>query len=478
MFLKLRAEQVKRAAKNKDILLWGKLLFPDKFYLPFCYELHQYFIDIRHDLFTSTEAPRGHAKTLIKCFLIPTFQALEESKVHQDGIPRYRHYLNVQATEQKGLDVNRSIKIEFEENDLLKEVYGNQISKRWTDQQFVLKNGTIFTSVSAGQSIRGINYRNIRPDYIITDDLYNEDDINNPEATEKKNAWFWGTLYQARAKSRASSIHIQGTAINSYDLLAQLKKDKTVRQRTFRAITDDVGKIVLWKELNTYDSLMRDKELMSETIFMREMQNERRDEASALIKDSWLADWEVDPAEIITDDVNVTILSVRIGIDPSIGEKETSDFTGMARIFHVRMNLTGKEFFLIDGLLNEHLSLEDRIVATKDFSAAHLPLYPRCAVTNVRIEGISGFKDFAQTVANRTSLPVSIIDHVRDKISTLENKSHFFQNKKVKINKNIDKKLKDMVRYQLTTNYAKHDDLRDAVLLCLDEQGSIWNFVQ
>ena len=66
---------------------------------------------------------------------------------------------------------------------------------------------------------------------------------------------------------------------------------------------------------------------------------------------------------------------------------------------------------------------------------------------------------------------------LRDKIANLENKSHFFENGKVKINKYIDPKLKDMLCYQLTTNFPKHDDLRDAVLLCLDDESGLWNFV-
>src|ERR1041384_8024732 len=72
-----RVELARRSAKKRDILTWGACLFPDKFYLPFCYRLHNHMVDTRMDEFTNTEAPRNHAKTLIKAFLIPIFQALE-----------------------------------------------------------------------------------------------------------------------------------------------------------------------------------------------------------------------------------------------------------------------------------------------------------------------------------------------------------------------------------------------------------------
>ena len=70
-----RIELAKRYAKEKNILGWGKTLFPEKFPLPFCKELHEYFVEVRIEPFTSTEAPRNHSKTTIRCFLIPLFHA-------------------------------------------------------------------------------------------------------------------------------------------------------------------------------------------------------------------------------------------------------------------------------------------------------------------------------------------------------------------------------------------------------------------
>ena len=98
-------------------------------------------------------------------------------------------------------------------------------------------------------------------------------------------------------------------------------------------------------------------------------------------------------------------------------------------------------------------------------------------VNKVRIESIAGFKDFTAEVIRRTNLPVDEIDHVKDKITNLQNKSHFFENGKVFINKNIDPVKKDKLINQLTTNHPKNDDIRDAVLLCIDEEGGQWAFI-
>lgn len=324
-----RLELARRYAKDKNILAWGKILFPDKFNLPYCKELHEYFVSIRHHSQTSTEAPRNHAKTAIKCFLIPIFQALEEPDA-------YRHYLNVQATGVKAMSVNTSIKHEIETNPDIYALYGNLIGKRWTDQQFVIQHPhkaghptteVVFTSIGAGQSIRGINYHNIRPDYIIVDDLYDEEDINNPESTLKKNAWFWGSLYPARAKSRENCVHVQGTAINDEDVLDKLKVRKDWTCRTFQAIKTDGS--ILWPELNSKESLNADRANMGTIIFDRELQNIRRNDATSIIKKKWIKYYE--PSDLKFDGHHFVVATL-LCVDPSVGKHEENDNTGIALI--------------------------------------------------------------------------------------------------------------------------------------------------
>lgn len=457
-----RLELARRYAREKDILSWGRVLFPEKFPLPFCEDLHGYFVQVRKEPFTGTEAPRNHSKTTIRCFLIPLFQALEEPKA-------FGHYLNVQATLSKAMSINTAIKQELEGNDMLHTLYGDQIGEKWNEQQFVLKNGVVFTALGAGQSIRGLNYRNVRPDYIIVDDLYDEDDIYNIEATLKKNDWFWSSLFPARAKARPCSFHVQGTAINGEDLLEKMKAMGRWVCKTFKAITDWDAKVVLWPELNTFESLMADLEDMTSTIFMRENQNERRDEESALVKASWLSDWEYDPAKLDFNE-HLVFKELLLGCDPSIGENPGNDFTGISLMIKAQYADSRNFVYFIEGLWNEHLSLDGRILLLQRIADSRVAGKPK--ITRALIESIAGFKDFGAEARRRTSLPIRIIDHVKNKMANLENKSHHFENKRVFLNKNIDKKLKDMIKYQLTTNVPKHDDLRDAVLLPMESRNA------
>lgn len=452
-----KCELVRRYAEKKDILSWGKVLFPDKLNLPYT-KMHEYFVAIRDLPFTSTEAPRGHAKTVIRCFLVPLFQALVEPDT-------FKHYLNVQSTASKAVAVNQSIRFALERNEILRAVYGAQENdcEKWTEKRFVLKNGVIFSAIGAGESMRGINYNNIRPDYIIVDDLYDDEDIYNVENVRRKNDWFWSALYPSRAKTGKVSFHLQGTAINKEDLLAQLSQSSRWVSKTFKAITDFEKKEVLWPELNSFEDLMKERADMGFARFAREMQNERRSDEASIIKEQWLRYYDGGSGWMPPD--NEVITAVRICCDPSIGKTAKSDYTGIAIIYKTKIkDGTGVRYYIHE-IHNEHLSLDARVRLLEN-------LHIKYNSTEVIIEGVAGFKDFVAEVRRRTNLPVKEVSAVKDKISNLESKSSDFENGRVFINKNIPAPLRAELVEQLTNNKPNHDDIRDAVLLGIDTFSS------
>jgi hypothetical protein len=476
-----RLELARQCGQAGDILGWGRALFPRKFEKPSCTELHQYLVDTRGEEHTCEEAPRGFAKSFLRCNLIPLFQGIHEPD-------KFQHYLNAQSTTIKALATNTGIKLEFESNEDLLELYGDLVGKdKWTDSQFVLRNGVVYSAVGAGESIRGYNYRNIRPDYIVIDDIYGLADIHNMESTRTKASWFWGEIYPARAAHRRCSVHVIGTAINDADLLKELQGKKGWKSRTFKAIKDwgnreaKIEPAVLWPEFMTFEKLTAELENTPSTIWFRERQNERRDETEAIIKKSWLypADapsWEFDPATLKWDNHNI-LESVILGVDPSIGAKHDSDFTGVVLVYKTRFSDSlgkGGHRWYIMGIWNERLSLDERVKLLERICERQPN---NLKVRQCRIEGIGGFKDFAAEAKRRTNVPILEIDHVSDKVANLENHSHFFQNGKVFLNKNISPALKDLLVYQLTTTTVVHDDIRDALLLTIDDAGRKWDFV-
>ena len=473
-----RLDYARWAAREKNILQWGWALFPDKFTIEFCPDFHDYLIEIRHEPFTATKAPRARAKTTIACFLIPIFQTLEEPN-------SYKHYLQVQATEPKALEANRSIKIELESNDLLLSLYGRQEGAYWTDTRFVTRSGIVHSCISTGQSIRGINYRNIRPDYIMADDLYNETDINNPESTERVNRWFWGSLFLARSKTRRSSVHLTGTAINDFDILTQCEENKGVKCRTFKAL-DFENETILWPALGTFQQQKEEFDDMPESIAMRELQNEPRDESTAIVKRSWLYaedgtySWEYDQATLDQRirSGHLRLLGCYLGNDPSIGKKGEhkdrvdSDPAGTALIWETGpiAGTQGPIEHWIVGTWNARLSLDERRDQLLSIGNTQPPdRRPR----KVFIEAIGGFDDYA-TYVSKSSIPVQRVEWVPDKLTNLENRSHLFQQRVIHLNKELDPAMKKLIVYQLTVNHPTHDDVRDAILLPLPLYTKSW----
>ena len=487
--LTARIVMARRYAKEGRVLDWGKVVFPDRFKLPFCQELHGYQVSTRRAPFAWLEAPRGSAKTTIMCFLVLIFQALEEPGA-------FAHYVNLQATEDKALAVNRSIKYEIENNQVIRAIYGDIKGERWTDGQFVIqhrrkfgemimKSGreVVFTAIGAGQSIRGLNYNNRRPDYVVVDDLYDYQHINNPESTMKVNEWFWSDLYKALVQGGRCSIHVQGTAINKHDLLEQLKNNPNVAGRTFQEVVDFEKKLLLWPEQKTFEQAMAEKANMPETIWLREAQNTRRDDAMSIVKLAWLQNWEYDSWELNAKlaDRKMQVVSVKLGNDPSVGKKGEdkktlrSDFTGTALVVITRQADSEGRDFWIEGLYNEKLGMQERIDQLKQIAGAQAP---ERRITSLPIEAIGAFDDYAQEVARTTNLPVERVEWVPDKLTNLEVRSHYFRNGKVHLNRNIDPRMKAMIVDQLTQNYPLHDDLRDGLLLCIDlAENDWWNHV-
>jgi hypothetical protein len=144
-----------------------------------------------------------------------------------------------------------------------------------------------------------------------------------------------------------------------------------------------------------------------------------------------------------------------------------ADYTGIALALVTRHvdQPEGIFNYYIMALRNEHLSLNKRVIAIGEV-ANKFPLYPQ---PRANIEGIGAFEDFIGEVRRKTNLKVNGINQVKDKITNLENKSGYFENGRVFLSEDIDQKLRETLVYQLTNNFPKNDDLRDALLLLLPD---------
>lgn len=251
------------------------------------------------DAKVAVAAPRGHAKST----------AVTHSYVLANVCFKIKkHVLIVSDTEGQAVDFLRDLKSEFTENEELIAAFGigKIIKDRENEVVVQFKTGESFRILAkgSGQNVRGLKWRNIRPDLIVGDDLENDDIVMNEERRHKFMRWFYSALMPCGGDN--CHIRIVGTILHLDSLLENLMpdalKDDTVttelaqysedddriwKSIRFKAHNDDFSEI-LWPERFTADHFLQiRKDYMDRGFpegYSQEYLNYPLDEATAYFK--------------------------------------------------------------------------------------------------------------------------------------------------------------------------------------------------
>ncbi len=164
-------------------------------------------------------APRGHAKsTAITHTLVLASVCL---RVKQ-------HVIIVSDTEKQAMMFLGNIAREFRENENLIRSFGIKRISKDNESEVILQfqDGRYarLAAYGAGQRIRGVNWRGIRPDLVICDDLENDEMVMNDERREKFSDWFFQTLVPICGKN--GHLRVVGTILHEDSFLAGLMPDQ------------------------------------------------------------------------------------------------------------------------------------------------------------------------------------------------------------------------------------------------------------
>lgn len=337
-----------------DLELFGKTFFPNIFTGEFCsfhrevfYSLKSYVIDKKDDeYFYVRAAPRGHGKSQILSFLFPIWCICHAYA---------KNILIVSDTNDQAMQFIMAIRDELEENELLRECYGNMVgTKVWANIKIQTSNKIQVVGKGAGQKLRGIKYRHYRPDVIIVDDLENDESVETEAQRAKLLNWFQKALIPCGSINK-KIIYI-GTVLNYESLLnkmltlpeysmwnrkryqAVIKFSNSPLWETWENIlkndelenSDEAareyfnkhreamlkGTEVLWegKQKDYYYNLMVMR-LMNAEAFDSEYQNDPISDSQRIFKEEWIKYWEVLPE----------IKEIFIGVDPSLAKKNRAD---------------------------------------------------------------------------------------------------------------------------------------------------------
>ncbi|MCF0121153.1 MAG: phage terminase large subunit, partial [Oscillospiraceae bacterium] len=161
------------------------------------------------------------------------------------------------------------IQAELEYNQRLIGDYGEQKNVGdWQEGEFKTQGGVKFLSCGRGQSPRGLRDREARPDYIVIDDLDDDELCRNEKRVKDLTAWVKEALFGSLDVGRGRFIMV-GNLISKNSVLQNVAQTKGVYLSKIMAVDKD-GEPV-WKEKWTREEAAEYADFVGYRAFQKEM---------------------------------------------------------------------------------------------------------------------------------------------------------------------------------------------------------------
>lgn len=167
-----------------------------------------------------------HPRIVIEAFRKAGKSTLsEEAIVILSSLVRFHNCLIIGASYERACERLENIKHEFDTNEVLEQIFGvqRQDKSRWTESRIVLANGVIIQAKGVGQSLRGVKHHQYPPDFVLIDDLEDEESVRTPSARKERLRWLYKTLIAALAKD--ARIRFLGNRLDPEAVIVQISKD-------------------------------------------------------------------------------------------------------------------------------------------------------------------------------------------------------------------------------------------------------------
>jgi predicted phage terminase large subunit-like protein len=217
--------------------------------------------------YVAIAAPRGFAKST----------AITHSYTLAKICFREAQFVVIVAdTEAQAILFLNDIKKELMENDDLRVMFGVDTLPKDSETDIIVRftDGHLCKIVAkgSGKAMRGLKWRNLRPDLVVCDDMENDELVMNKDRRDKHKKWFAGTLMPIL--SDKGCIRIVGTILHADSLLESFMpklNDKFTRTNDlkvwathyrgwyalkYRAHNKDFTKL-LWPDRKTKEVLMK-----------------------------------------------------------------------------------------------------------------------------------------------------------------------------------------------------------------------------
>lgn len=344
----------------RDFEFFAKHYFPHIFNKPMCKFHHDLFKDVEDLILNYSNqrnklvraAPRGHGKSRIisvaSVLWVICYRYRQNILLLADTLPQTKEYIE-------------TIKKELEENALLHKDFGDLVgTRKWREDEIITSNDVHVIAKSSGQGLRGASYNNVRPEFVVLDDLENDENVETEGQRNKLKNWFEKVLMPI-GNDKTAFLFV-GTVLHYESLLYTILTDGKYNdwnRRIYKAVNEfntsplweewekmftDVsdedaneksyaffkeheaemteGIDILWseREPDFYYNLMKLK-LQNDEAFNSEYQNNPMTEDSRVFKDQWLKDNYYEELPKMKE--------IYASVDLSMGKTRTADFSAI-----------------------------------------------------------------------------------------------------------------------------------------------------
>ena len=228
---------------------------------------------------------RGAAKSTHLDIFIPLWLKCQEQRE-----------LNVMVLVGKSEDNARTlladIQAELQFNQRYIDDFGEQYNVgSWEEGEFVTKDGTAFFARGRGQSPRGLRHREHRPDYIVIDDLDDDELCENPARVQRLTDWVKEALFGSLDGGRGRFIMV-GNLISKNSVLQKVSETKGVKVSQVNILDRDGN--VSWAAKWTKEEVQAIEDFQGYRSFQKEYMNNPIVEG-AVFRQEWIH-WAQRPA--------------------------------------------------------------------------------------------------------------------------------------------------------------------------------------
>lgn len=210
------------------------------------------------------EWARGHAKSTHMSLMIPIWLMVQETRT-----------INVMILASKSEDsadrLLGDLQCELEFNTLLRADFKIGIDEgNWSTGEFKTKEGMLFIALGRGQSPRGIKNRGQRPDYIVIDDIDDDEMVRNQARVSQAFDWCLTALLGAMDMGRGRFVLV-GNRIGKDSILSRFTERPDTHHTVVNAI-DASGKPA-WAEKYDREEILKLRIYMGDRRFQKEYMN-------------------------------------------------------------------------------------------------------------------------------------------------------------------------------------------------------------